>query len=638
MEVLLIGCPPTWPGSIAAKTVSEPAWPPTRTPATTPLAAIIGPDVRRPIAVARSVTRDLGRIVIVVAAPPANTEALRTMLTITPLVSPYTRVVAVEHPEQPPAEIAAMVSEARRVARHRRELEVVERQRISTGSPTQTLSIDASVGRSEPSAREQLYALIAESTDDAVFSMTLDGRVTGWNPGAERLYGCSESEMLGSSFERMVDESALPEHRDIMGRLRTSESGRGLRTRHRTADGEIVLIALTLSPIRDAEGTPVGVSAIARDITRTAELEARHAAIVASAFDAILTMDASGNVVEFNPAAQAMFGYTLDEALGQPLAELIIPPRFRDEHRAGLERLLDGAAGRVLGRKVEMPAMRRDGTEFPAELFIARLDGTPSVLFTGYLRDLTELRSVQDDLRRTIQTLERSNRDLEQFAYLASHDLQEPLRMVSSFMRLLEADYAGKLDSTAAEYIAFATDGAARMKRLIDGLLVYSRVDSRGRQPTPTSAQDVVQETVDGLRLVIADEQAEVSATDLPVVLADPIQLGQVFQNLISNAVKFRGSDRPRIEIDARPAGDFWEFCVCDNGIGFEPEHAERIFSMFQRLHGRGEYEGNGIGLSISKRIVERHGGTMWATSVPGQGARVFFTLPTANHSAGEAR
>lgn len=638
MEVLLIGCPPTWPAHVAAAAVSEPEWPPVRMPTTTPLAAIIGPGVLRPIAVARSVTRELGRIVIVVTAPPANVEALRTMLTITPLVSPHTRVIAVENPERPPAEIAAILSDARRFARHNRELEVVERQRISGASSRHTASVDETDTRSDPSAREQLYALIAESTDDAVFSMTLDGKVTGWNPGAERLYGRRESEMLGSSFERMVDESALAEHRDIMGRLGTGESGRELRTRHRTATGNIALIALTLSPIRDGKGTIVGVSAIARDITRTAELEARHAAIVASAFDAILTMDARGNVVEFNPAAQAMFGYSLEEALGKPLAELIVPLRLRDEHQAGLERLLSGAPSRVLGRRVEAPAMRRDGTEFPAELFVARLDGTASVLFTVYLRDLTELRSAQDDLQRTIQTLERSNRDLEQFAYLASHDLQEPLRMVSSFMRLLEANYAEQLDSTASEYIAFATDGAARMKRLIDGLLVYSRVDSRGQRFTPTSAQQVMQETVDSLRLVIADERAEILALDLPMVLADPNQLGQVFQNLISNAVKFRRSERPRIEIDARPAGDFWEFCVCDNGIGFEPEHSERIFSMFQRLHARGEYEGSGIGLSISKRIVERHGGTMWATSVLGRGSRVFFTLPRADQPTSEAR
>ena len=631
VDLLLIGCPASWReriGEAAARTSRS--WPPASDPAIEPAVVVIGPEAERPVVLARSITRDLGRVAILLTSPPSEVESLRSMLAITPLVSPHTTVVPLPHPDEPPEELAAAIQHARRLALHARQMAAAEQQRIAASRSDARAAPSATESEAPDTARERLYALIAESTDDAVFSVTLDGRVTSWNPAAERLYGRSEAEMIGARFEPLVEASAREEHRQLMRRAAWGESSRGITTRHRTAAGRTLLIALTVSPIRARGERVVGVSAIARDIGREAELEARHSAIITSAFDAILTMDAAGRVVEFNPAAQAMFGYDEQDALGRPLAELIIPERFREGHRAGVQRLLAGGSSTVLGRRLEVSALRHDGTEFPVELVIARLEGTQSVLFTGFLRDLTELRRAQDELRHTIRTLERSNRDLEQFAYVASHDLQEPLRMVSSFMQLLQADYADQLDATAAEYIAFATDGATRMKKLIDGLLAYSRVDTRGQRPTPTDVQEVLDEAVAGLRLRMDAEQAVVEASDLPVVLADPGQLLQVFQNLVANALKFRGPAPPRINVSARPTGGFWEITVQDNGIGFEPEHAERIFSMFQRLHARGEYEGHGIGLSIAQRIVDRHGGRMWATSVPGQGSCFHLTLPCA--------
>jgi len=594
---------------------------------TPPLVALIGPNVERPVSVARSITRAYGKITILVASLAEQVGSLRDALSITPLISPHTTVVELEHPDKPPKTIAAAISGARRLERHTRELAAAERLRSNTrtGSAQRGGAVG---GGSQYATRERLYALIAESTDDAIFSMTLDGRVTGWNPAAESMYGCPESDMLGASFEPMVEASALEEHRATMARVAQGEVGCRLRTRHRTSDGKTALVALTLSPIRDGHESVAGVSAIARDITRAAELEARHAAIVASAFDAILTMDARGDVVEFNPAAQSLFGYTEREALGKPLAELIIPARLRERHRAGLERHLAGERGSVLGKRVELPAMRRDGSEFPAEIVVARLEGTDSVLFTGFLRDLTELRRAQHDLEETIRVLERSNRDLEQFAYAASHDMQEPLRMVSSFMRLLAADYGGQLDTKAVEYIKYANDGASRMKKIIDGLLTYSRIDTRGEVAGRINAQDAFDATVATLRLRIESEGAQVVGLDLPAVLADEVQLSQVFQNLISNALKFRREAPPQIMVQAHEAGQLWEFRVTDNGIGFDPSDAERIFSMFQRLNLRGQFDGDGIGLAIARRVVERHGGAMWATSTPGVGSCFHFTLP----------
>ena len=234
----------------------------------------------------------------------------------------------------------------------------------------------------------------------------------------------------------------------------------------------------------------------------------------------------------------------------------------------------------------------------------------------------------EESLRRAAEELARSNKDLEQFAYVASHDLQEPLRMVTGFVQLLQQKYGGRLDADAEQYIAFAVDGAKRMHTLINDLLTYSRVGARGKEPAPTDAGASLQRALDNLQASIHETGAEISHGELPIVRADGTQLTQLFQNLIGNAVKFRGAAPPKIHIDARRDGDAWRFSVRDNGIGIDPKSQERIFQVFQRLHSRQEYPGTGIGLAICQRIVERHGGRIWVESAPGEGATFHFTLP----------
>jgi signal transduction histidine kinase len=227
-----------------------------------------------------------------------------------------------------------------------------------------------------------------------------------------------------------------------------------------------------------------------------------------------------------------------------------------------------------------------------------------------------------------LQELKRSNAELEQFAYIASHDLQEPLRMVASYTELLGERYRGKLDPNADKYIGYAVDGAHRMQRLIRDLLAYARVSSKAQPLQPTETSAVLASVLGGMRTAIESSKAEIVFGPLPGVMADESQLGQLFQNLINNAIKFHSDRTPRVEISARADGSTWDFSVKDNGIGMEMENAGRIFEMFQRLHGREEYEGTGIGLAIAKRIVERHGGRIWCESVVGQGSTFHFTLP----------
>ena len=226
------------------------------------------------------------------------------------------------------------------------------------------------------------------------------------------------------------------------------------------------------------------------------------------------------------------------------------------------------------------------------------------------------------------EELSRSNRELEQFAYVASHDLQEPLRMVSSYVALLGRRYDGQLDDRADKYIHFAVDGANRMQRLIHDLLAYSRVGTRGGELTPTDTASVLRETLSNLEVAIGESEAEVVYSDLPSVMGDPSQLRQLFQNIIGNALKFRSENRPRVQLAAKRDGDQWTFSIRDNGVGFDQRYAERVFGVFKRLHRNADIPGTGIGLAICQRIIERHGGRIWAESKLGEGSCFYFTLP----------
>jgi len=248
---------------------------------------------------------------------------------------------------------------------------------------------------------------------------------------------------------------------------------------------------------------------------------------------------------------------------------------------------------------------------------------------TIVIRDATD-----DNLARMAKELATSNSELEQFAYIASHDLQEPLRMVASYTELLRKRYAGQLDERADKYIDYAVEGARRMQRLINDLLEYSRVGQKRLAYEPVEAARALEIARLNLKLLIAEKRAEIKAGELPLVLSNLAQLTQIFQNLIGNAIKFTEGRDPAIAISARRDGEQWQFCVEDNGIGIEEQYLDRVFGLFQRLHERERYEGSGMGLSIAKRIVERHGGRMWITSTPGVGSKFYFTLPLSRRGA----
>lgn len=356
--------------------------------------------------------------------------------------------------------------------------------------------------------------------------------------------------------------------------------------------------------------------------------EERMRLVLDRALDAVVTMDACGIISNWNPQAESIFGWSEQEAVGEELTATVIPMRYRQQYERGLERFLKTGDGAFLNRRIEIEALHRDGHEFLVELSIVPIPTGDSFAFCAFIRDITERKQAEDALELYTLELQRSNEELAQFAYVASHDLQEPLRMVSSYMGLLEDHFKDELDDDAREFIYYAVDGAQRMQQLINDLLLYSRVGTRGKLMKEADIGEVLELVLGDLQLSIEESGATVKCDKMPTVVADGGQLGQLFQNLISNAIKFRGGHAPEIYIATERREEEWQFLVRDNGIGIDGKYIERIFQIFQRLHARDEYEGTGIGLAVCKKIVERHGGRIWVESELGKGSDFYFSLP----------
>jgi light-regulated signal transduction histidine kinase (bacteriophytochrome) len=306
----------------------------------------------------------------------------------------------------------------------------------------------------------------------------------------------------------------------------------------------------------------------------------------------------------------------------------IIPEGFAERLVADALRSTEDALAQQIGTGIELSGRHKNGSEFPIEIMLSPLESASGILVTAAVRDITTRKAAEANLLEKVAELNRSNEELGQFAYIASHDLQEPLRMVASYTQLLSRRYKGKLDSDADEFIAFAVDGAGRMQRLIQDLLTFSRVGTKGKDLLVTSSEEALQQALINLRGAIEQSGAQVTHDLLPSVLADETQLIQLFQNLIGNGIKYQKNGAPKVHVSAaKNGGDKYTFSVQDNGLGIDSQYFEKIFGMFQRLHKREEFAGTGIGLAICKKIVERHGGKISVESKVGQGSTFHFTL-----------
>jgi PAS domain S-box-containing protein len=349
--------------------------------------------------------------------------------------------------------------------------------------------------------------------------------------------------------------------------------------------------------------------------------------IMEAAPDGICVVNADGTIELANSQMGKLFGYEPGELVGQRV-EVLVPVKSRASH--GAHRASYGASPRVrpMGMGMELTGLRKDGTEFAIEISLSPLDANPRPRVVAAVRDITWRKWAEDELKSRLVKLQASNAELEQFAYVSSHDLQEPLRMVASYTQLLADRYGDKLDGDAKEFIGFAVDGAKRMQHLISDLLEFSRVRTRGEDFRPVALGDLVAGVCKDLEGAVAEAGAVITPEDLPTVQGDAAQLARLFQNLIGNAIKFRDDEPPRIHIGAARDQGEWVVSVSDNGIGIAPEHRDRVFVIFQRLHSRSKFSGTGIGLAIAKRIVERHGGRIWVEPASPKGSTFRFTLP----------
>jgi PAS domain S-box-containing protein len=368
--------------------------------------------------------------------------------------------------------------------------------------------------------------------------------------------------------------------------------------------------------------------------------ETKFRSLLDAAPVAMVISSEDGEIGLVNSEAETVFGYRHDELLGRNVAMLVPGWNSRGVHPAA-----DNAHGELRG-------FRKDGTEFPAEIVLSPLQTEDGLLVTSAIRDVTErkrkdleIRELNSkleqrvaertrDLLKSNEALRQSNDDLNQFAYAASHDLQEPLRMVALYSEMLEQRYRDKLGEDADQFIGFIIDGAHRMEMLLKDLLAYSQAGSLEGPTESIDCQQVIEKVRFNLQTAIAENHAEISTRNLPVVEAHEIRLIQLFQNLVSNAIKYRSQEPPRICLSAERREGNWVFCVEDNGIGIRPEYAQQVFGIFKRLHGHA-YPGTGIGLAICQRIVERYGGRIWLESNPGVGSRFYFTLPAAAEKTG---
>ncbi len=367
----------------------------------------------------------------------------------------------------------------------------------------------------------------------------------------------------------------------------------------------------------------------AQDAMRAAALYARG--LIEASLDPLVTISPEGKITDVNAATEQATGIDRHSLIGTDFADYFTEPEMA---REGYRRVLSEGLVRDYPLTLTHASERTVDVLYNATVY-RNEDGQVQGVFAA-ARDVTERKAAEEalrvseaELRKAVADLERSNGDLEQFAYVASHDLQEPLRMVSNYTQLLARRYAGRLDADADDFINFAVDGATRMQALIEDLLQYSRVGTRGKPLAVTDSTAVLERALRGLTLAIEDSGATVTSDPLPTVMADDIQLERVLRNLVENAMKFRSVEPPRIHVSAAEQEDgMWRFSVHDNGLGIDAQYHERIFVIFQRLHGRGEYPGSGIGLAISRRIVERHGGRIWVESEAGKGSTFYFTMP----------
>ena len=485
--------------------------------------------------------------------------------------------------------------------------------------------------------QEEIFRIAVEASPSGMIVVNAQGKIVLANSEALRLFGYTRDELLNQPIELLVPNRHHQSHVQVRTRYAQQASNRPMGLGRDLAgcrkDGSEFPLEIGLRPVSTPNG-PCVIAAVTDLSARKAaeqlheqiaKTQAHLAAIVESSEDAIISKDRHGIVTSWNTGAEKLFGYSAQEMLGQPI-ETIVPSDYLDEEHDMRHCVIE----------LNQPVQQRDAIRATKSGKLINVSITLSPIrdkqgrvigSSKVARDISERIRAESELRARSVQLAHSNAELQQFAYSASHDLQEPLRAIAGCVELLQRRYAGKIDARADEYISHAVDSAQRMRQLIEDLLSLSRVDSSRTARTPTKCQSVIRNVLANLSSAITQNKATIECGLLPTVPGDSAQLTQLFQNLISNAIKFHGKAPPVIKIACEQQDDYYLFSVSDNGIGIEPEHFERIFGLFQRLHSKRTYTGTGIGLALCTKIVTAHRGRIWVESTLNEGSTFFFTL-----------
>jgi PAS domain S-box-containing protein len=459
-----------------------------------------------------------------------------------------------------------------------------------------------------------------------------------WSDELYRILGLEPQEVAASNeaFLERVHHEDRDSVRQIIDGARLASEPFSLDYRVLRPDGTPRLLHGEGTVVCHEDGEPVRVTTTAQDVTERKRIEyalrkseERTRSIIANANDAFIAIDQGGRITDWNQQADATFGWSGVEAIGQTLADLVLPERDREQHRESLHRFLTTGEGPVLNTRIEILALHRDGHEFPVEVTMSVVGSGRSYMFSAFLRDITERKNAEESLAKHAQDLARINAELEDFTHSVSHDLKEPLRGIEAFAGFLAEDYGDKLDEQGQRYVGVLRDSAVRMKDLIDDLLQLSRIGRTAVEYVQIPMRAMIEDIGLDLGFAIQEKNVDLRVDpNLPTIACDKVRLREVFKNLISNAVKYNDKPQPVVEISCRQENGLYTFSVKDNGIGIDEQYHEKIFRIFQRLHRREEYEGTGVGLTICKKVIEAHGGTIWVESTAGEGTTFLFTIP----------
>jgi len=488
---------------------------------------------------------------------------------------------------------------------------------------------------------EEQLRLVQQAARIGAFEWNVRTGVNLWTPELEAMYGLAPGQFgkTQTSWEQLVHPDDRPAALAAVQRAFDTMLPAEGEWRVVWPDGTVRWVIGRFQVLAGDDGAPLRLIGANMDITERKraeaalrESEAQKTAVMEAALDAIVLMDHHGSIVEVNAAAERVLGYGRGELVGRLLADVMIPDRLRAQHAAGLKRYLESGEQRVLDRCTELPVLRKDGSEFPAEVAIVRIGREGPPLFTGYIRDITERKRAADIelIRRDKEAAEDANAELEAFSYSVAHDLRAPLRVVSGFSAALLEDHGATLAEAARVKVQRMIDGTKRMSEIIDALLALAKLTRTRLRREPIDLVPVVHAIFEQIRAAQPEREVQLIAPVSLVVHADALLLRVLLENLLGNAFKFtRHEPRARIELGKTlsPRGSRAYF-VRDNGAGFKMQDANKLFAPFQRLHSDDQFEGTGIGLATVQRVVRRHGGHVWAEGAENRGATIYFTLP----------